>query len=81
MAYSLIVYCEERCLGLQPEAAPEGRRDEEQPEQEAPGAPQRRARHPRQPPPLRAERPLQAGPPLHPQALRQLPPHQELLPR
>ncbi|CAH1401379.1 unnamed protein product [Nezara viridula] len=59
----------------------EGRGDQEQPEQEAQGATERRVGHLSQPPPLRAEHPQQAGPPLHPQAICQLPQDQELLPR
>lgn len=69
------------CVFFQFKAAPEGRGDQEQPQQETSGAAERRARHPRQPSALRAEHPEQAGPPQHPAAVRQLPSYQELLPR
>lgn len=68
-------------LLLQPEATAQGRRDQEQPQQEAQRAPQRGAGHPSQPAALRAEHPQQARPAQHPAALCQLFTNQELLSR
>lgn len=66
---------------LQPEAAAEGRCDEEQSQQAASGAAKRGVGHFGQPLALRAEHPVQAGSSLDSPPLRQLPPHQKLLSR
>jgi len=63
------------------EAIAEGKFSQEQPQQAAPGASQRRAGHAGQPPAVRGQHPLQTGPAFHPATLRQLSAHQELLSR